>query len=84
MGDALLAVPHLGRSAGQIDPSQVFVEGLVAVGLADEQKMPAAIQNRLAERLIGVEVIAQIDRLEPLVALGVGLEPAAGGAASKP
>jgi hypothetical protein len=54
----------------------------VAVGLADEQKMPAAGQDRLAQRLIGIEIVAQIDRIEPLDALAMGDEPTARGALS--
>ncbi len=53
----------------------------MAVGLADEQKMAAAGQDRLAQRLIGIEIIAEIDRIEPLDALAMGDEPAARGAA---
>ena len=43
--------------------------------------MAAAGQDRLAERLIGIEIIAEIDRIEPLDALAMGDEPAARGAA---
>jgi hypothetical protein len=52
----------------------------VAVGLADEQKMPAAGHDRLAQRLIGIEIVAQIDRIEPFDALAMGDEPTARGA----
>src|SRR5258708_4964123 len=43
--------------------------------LADEQEMPAHRPNRLADRLAGVEVVAQIDGMEPCVGRAVGGEP---------
>src|SRR5258708_37671189 len=44
--------------------------------LADEQEMPAHRPNRLADRLAGVEGVAQIDGMEPCVAWAMGGEPA--------
>src|SRR5258708_4811523 len=44
--------------------------------LADEQEMPARCPHRLADRLAGVEVVAQIDGMEPCVAWAMGGEPA--------
>ena len=49
----------------------------MAVGLADEQKMPAAGQDRLAQRLIGIEIVAQIDRVGPQITRAMGDEPTA-------
>src|SRR5260370_7023851 len=44
--------------------------------LADEQEMPARCPHRLADRLAGVEVVAEIDGIEPCVAWAMGGEPA--------
>src|SRR5712671_2838369 len=44
--------------------------------LAHEQEMSAHRPNRLADRLAGVEVVAQIDRIEPDVAWAMGGKPA--------
>ena len=44
--------------------------------LAHEQEMSAHRPNRLADRLAGVEVVAQIDGIEPCVGRAVGGEPA--------
>src|SRR5260370_39388421 len=44
--------------------------------LADEQEMPARCPHRLADRLAGVEGVAEIDGIEPCVALAMGGEPA--------
>src|SRR5260370_1151567 len=44
--------------------------------LADEQEMPAHRPNRLADRLAGVEVVAESDRMGPCVAWAVGGGPA--------
>jgi hypothetical protein len=44
--------------------------------LADEQEMPARRPNRLADRLAGVEIVAEMDGIEPCIARSVGGEPA--------
>jgi hypothetical protein len=44
--------------------------------LADEQEMSARRLHRLADRLAGVEVVAEIDGIEPGIAWAMGNEPA--------
>src|SRR6516225_5319537 len=52
----------------QFDPGQVFLDGRMGRRLADEQEMPARRPNRLADRLAGVEIVAEIDGIEPCIA----------------
>jgi len=47
--------------------------------LADEDEVPAGVQHRLAERLAGEQVVAEIDRTERSVAPPVRGQPALGG-----
>src|SRR5271170_7320115 len=68
-------------SRGNFDASQIFVHRLVAVGFADEQKVCADGQNLLADGLLRIDVVAQIDRIELAVARSVRREPAAGASA---
>src|SRR5277367_1627833 len=68
-------------SRGNFDASQIFAHRLVAVGFADEQKVRADGQNLLADGLLRIDVVAQIDRIELTVARRVQLEPAARGSA---
>lgn len=46
--------------------------------LADEEKVPAHVQHRLAERLAGEQVIAEINRIEGGVAPSMRGQPALG------
>src|SRR5208337_2222813 len=64
-----------------LDAGQVFIQGFVAVGFADEQEMSAARQDRLAQSLMGIDVVAEINGIEPSVAFAMGEEPTARGAA---
>src|SRR4051812_50094446 len=50
-------------------------------GLAGEQEMPALLKHRLAHRLAGTEIVAEVDRVQSFVAGAVPLEPAPHGAA---
>src|SRR5690242_3512926 len=45
-------------------------------GLADEEKVPADIEHRLAERLAGEQVVAEINRIEGGVAPSMRGQPA--------
>jgi hypothetical protein len=81
MSGALLAALDLLRRRIDFDAGQVFLQCLVTVGRADEQKISAAGQDRLAQGLVGMEVVAEINGVKPPVAFGVGEEPAARGAA---
>ena len=63
---------------GQLDPGQILLDGLVRRWLAHEQEMAAGGAHRLAHRLAGVEVVAEVDRVEAGVAAGVPVEPAPG------
>src|SRR5580700_12061525 len=53
---------------------------LVGRRLADEEKMPACRPRRLADRLTGVEIVAEIDRIEPRITGAVRFEPPPRGA----
>src|SRR5271170_971450 len=59
----------------KFDPGQIFLDGRMGRRLADEQEMPARRLHRLADRLAGVEVVAEIDGIEPCVARAMGGEP---------
>src|SRR4051794_2784278 len=50
-------------------------------GLAGEQEVPALLLHRLAHRLAGIKIVAEIDRVQPLVVGAVPFEPAPHGAA---
>src|SRR4051812_12365107 len=50
-------------------------------GLAGEQEVPALLTHRLADRLAGIKIVAEIDRVQPFVAGAMALEPAPHGAA---
>src|ERR1700689_3488032 len=69
---------RIGRPSIQ---RQIFVPRLVAVGFADEQKVGADGQDLLADGLLRIDVVAQIDRIELAVAQSVQREPAARGSA---
>src|SRR5277367_5966428 len=59
----------------KFDPGRIFLDGRMGRRLADEQEMPARRLHRLADRLAGVEVVAEIDGIEPCVARAMGGEP---------
>src|SRR6516225_3774072 len=60
----------------QFDPGQVFLDGRMGRRLADEQEMPARRPNNVADRLAGVEIVAEIDWIEPCIARSMCGEPA--------
>ena len=76
MGESLPAVLDPLCQFRKFDPGQVFLDGRMGRRLADEQEMPARRPHRLADRLAGVEVVAQIDGIKPCVAWAMGGEPA--------
>jgi superfamily I DNA/RNA helicase len=49
------------RQRRQLNPGQIFLDGRMGGRLADEQEMAARGQHGLADRLAGVEVVAEID-----------------------
>ena len=58
----VLDLPAGACAGGEFgDAVEVLVEGLVAVRLAGEQEVAAAVEHRPADRLAGVQVVAQID-----------------------
>src|SRR3982750_4573341 len=63
VGEALAAALHACDMLGHRDPGEVFLNGGVRCGLAHEQEMAAGGLHRLTERLAGIEVVAEIDRL---------------------
>src|ERR1700690_491920 len=76
MGESLAAVLDPVRQLRKLDPSQVFRDGGMGRRLADEQEMPARRPHRLADRLAGVEIVAEIDGIEPGIAWAMSGEPA--------
>jgi hypothetical protein len=76
VGEPLAAVLDQLGQLRQLDPGQIFLDGRMGRRLADEQEMPARLPHRLAGRLAGVEVVAEIDGIEPCVAWAMGGEPA--------
>ena len=65
-------------AGGRVDAVEVLVEGLVAVRLAGEQEVAAAVEHRPADRLAGVQVVAQVDGPQWGAAGTVALRPALG------
>src|SRR3954463_9834721 len=72
--EALTPALDLMGQGRQFDAGEIFLDRLVGRGLAHEQEVPV---HRLADRLTGEQVGAQIDRLQPGVALAMALQPAA-------
>jgi hypothetical protein len=54
------------------NPGQIFLDGRMGGRLADEQEMAARGQHGLADRLAGVEVVAEIDGIEPCIMGAMG------------
>src|SRR4051812_31977974 len=71
--------PALDRAGlcRQLDTGEIFLNRLVGRRLAHEQEVPVRCPHRLADRLTGEQVVAQIDRLQPGVAPAMALQPAA-------
>ena len=65
----------------RFDAREVLLDGLMRCGLAGEQEVPALLKHRLAHRLAGMEIVAEVDRVQSFVAGAVPLEPAPHGAA---
>ncbi len=60
---------------------EVFGQGRMGVGLAHEEEMPPSLARGLANRLFGIEIVAEIDGLEGRVVLAMQAKPAAAGPA---
>src|SRR3954452_23188023 len=60
MDEALLAAPDRLLDHRHVDPAEVFLDQRMRGRLADEEEVPAGIQHRLAERLAGEQVIAEL------------------------
>ena len=65
----------------EFDAGQIFAQRGMGLGLADEQKMAGGGEHGLADRLAGVEIIAQIDGVEMRETRPMGGKPAPAGAA---
>src|ERR1700692_1866829 len=76
MGESLPAVLDPLCQFRKFHPGQVVLDGRMGRRLADEQEMPACRPHRLADRLAGVEIVAEIDGIEPCIAWAMGGEPA--------
>ena len=74
----LAALDHL-LAARKVDPGGVFGDQRMRRWLADEDEMAADVQHRLAERLAGEQVVAEIDRIKRGVAPSMRGQPALGG-----
>src|SRR5690349_9750493 len=72
MDDVLLAALDRLLDHRQVDPGEILLDQRMRRRLADEEKVPADIEHRLAERLAGEQVVAEIDRINWLrVLVGV-------------
>ena len=60
----------------EIDAGEVFLDRLMGRRLAHEQEVSVHRPHRLADRLAGEQVIAEIDRLQPGIAPAMALQPA--------
>ena len=78
VGSLLRAAPLGFAQAVEFDAGQIFAQGLVARGLAHQQKIAARRLDGLAHRLPGIEVVAQIDRLEPGIGRTHPAQPTSG------
>ena len=76
MRDPLFAAPNLLGQFIQNDTGAEFLDRLVGVRLADEQKVATARPNGLAERLAGKQIIAKIHRLELRIPCAMRRQPA--------
>src|SRR5499427_5309742 len=65
MGLALLDPVLTGR---KLNPRKIFCNQRMRGRLADENEMGTGSQHRLAQRLTGKQIIAEIDRIEPCIA----------------
>lgn len=74
----LLAALHRLLDHRQVDPGEILLDQRMRRRLADEEKVPAHVQHRLAERLAGEQVIAEINRIEGGVAPSMRGQPALG------
>ena len=75
MGLALLDPVLTGR---KLNPRKIFCNQRMRGRLADENEMGTGRQHRLAQRLTGKQIIAEIDRIEPCIACRMGGEPTLG------
>ena len=76
MGDPLFAAPDLLGQFIQNDAGAEFLDRLVGVGLADEQKVATGRHHGLADRLAGEQIVAEIHRLEPGIPCTMRRQPA--------
>ena len=61
--------------ARQLDAGDVLLDRRMGVLLADEQGVAARGEDRFAHGLAGIQIIAEIDRLEPGVLAAVRGHP---------
>ena len=76
MDEALLAALDRLLELRQFGAGQVFLDQRMRRRLADEDEVAAGVQHRLAERLAGEQIVAEIDRVKRGVALAVRGQPA--------
>src|ERR1035441_7586875 len=74
--EAKLDRAQIGAGPQEVDP---VVEGLVGVGLADEEEVAVVQERAPAEGLMGVEMVGQEGDGTRVIAGGVVLQPAFGG-----
>jgi hypothetical protein len=74
--EAELDRAQIGAGPEEVDP---VVEGLVRVGLADEQEVAVVQERAPTEGLMGVEIVAQEGEGARVIAGGMVLQPAFGG-----
>jgi hypothetical protein len=65
--------------ARQVDAGEIFLDEGVGGRLAHEDEAGVLLAHRLAKRLAGEQVVAQVDRVQSRVARAVGGQPAFGG-----
>src|SRR3954454_8685084 len=75
--EALAPALDLVGQGRQLDAGEIFLDRLMGRRLAHEQEVPARSAHRLADRLAGEQVVAQINGVQPGIAPAMALQPAA-------
>jgi hypothetical protein len=65
----------------KVDAGEMFGDGLVRARLAGQNETAAALLDGLDDRLVSIEIVAEVDRPEPGDAGAVVDQPALGGGA---
>jgi hypothetical protein len=79
--DAQLATLHGSDALRHFDAREPFVDSRMGSRLADEEEVSAGRQHVLTDRLAGIEIVAEIDRIELRITRAMRCEPSPRGAA---